>query len=701
MTYAEILRYDGDVDRIPALTVSEYPYFQLQDITRKSRKKNLSYMNIFATFDIETSTIHPDPDVAPEGFMYHWQMDIGGVVVYGRRWEEWLDLMHKISDWLELSEEKRLVIYVHNLGYEFQFIKNFLISDLGGITVFALDKRVPLHVVCGAGFEFRCSYKLTNMSLKMAVKNELGVIHQKSAGDLDYKIVRTADDVLTAKEFGYCIGDVVSLYEMIERRLINEDDTLATIPLTSTGYIRRDTRSECRKDRHYRDRVFKKQRMTKDVYQMLKEAGRGGNTHANRYLSGRIWEKVASFDAASMYPAMLVLYDRFPSDKFSYYGDITSKAEFDDLCDRYCCLFRVILHDVKVRDDVAIPYIPSAKVTAHGPDSKYDNGRVLSSKWLLMTVTEIDWEIIDRQYEYSGIEISDFYIAARGFIPEPIRATVMKYFKEKSELKASLKKEEKEHGRQTDRYKELKYLYDRCKMRLNSIFGMCYTDPVRKMISIDDKGDWSESFPDIDEALDKFYKSRNSFLVYAFGVYTTALARRHLQRLLDITGDNTIYCDTDSDKFISSPEILEKIYILNKEVIALCEELEAYADADGVRYYMGVFEYEGTYNRFKTLGAKKYCYEDPDGFHITISGVEKETGAVEMGSIDNFIPGFIFRDAGGRTLYYNDDKKHYIEVNGCRMLTASNIGMVDSTYELGLTDEYAMLLGINVYKDVR
>ena len=34
------------------------------------------------------------------------------------------------------------------------------------------------------------------------------------------------------------------------------------------------------------------------------------------------------------------------------------------------------------------------------------------------------------------------------------------------------------------------------------------------------------------------------------------------------------------------------------------------------------------------------------------------------------------------------------------MTTASNIGMVDSTYEIGITSEYAELIGYNIYYDI-
>lgn len=697
MRYADIKRVDGDIDRIAALEVSEFPFFQLPEHTRHAKHKKITYMKIYATFDIETTTIHPDPEEAPEGFMYHWQMDIGGVVVYGRRWEEWLRLMTTISEWLELSPERRMVIYVHNLAYEFQFIKDFLFDDLGGCDVFATGRRTPIYCLCNAGFEFRCSYRLTNMNLQMACENELGVIHPKAAGDLDYSIMRTALTPLDDTEFGYCISDVVSLYELIERRMINEDDTLDSIPLTSTGYIRRITRRECQKDRRYRDKVFKKNRMNKEVYTLLKEAGRGGNTHANRYLSGQVFADVDSVDVVSDYPAQILLRD-FPMTKFTYYGDIESEEEFRELLDTKACLFRIILTDVKVRPRVTMPYIATSKLLSHGAGAKYDNGRLLCCDWIALTVTDIDFKIIEKQYEYNELSISDFYIAKYGPLPQPIRDVVLQLFKEKTELKYQI-----QHCEDPEELEKLFYYYAKSKNRINSVFGMMYTDPVRQTITVNESGEWEISLPDVDEALENFFKSRNSFLIYSWGVWVTAWARLALEEGgLEAFGDDAIYCDTDSTKGLGSERARRKIEAYNKEVIALCEEKGAYCDVGGKRYYLGIFEWETKepYKSFITLGAKKYAYVDDKGFHITIAGVNKKIGALEMEDINKFRPGFIFRDAGGKTLYYNDTKKHKITVDGCEMLTASNVGMVDSTYELGITDEYAELLKLNVYKEL-
>ena len=49
-------------------------------------------------------------------------------------------------------------------------------------------------------------------------------------------------------------------------------------------------------------------------------------------------------------------------------------------------------------------------------------------------------------------------------------------------------------------------------------------------------------------------------------------------------------------------------------------------------------------------------------------------------------------DIGRKTSYYNEDVIHTMEINGEYFTTASNIAMIDSTYELGITDEYYNVL---------
>ena len=79
--------------------------------------------------------------------------------------------------------------------------------------------------------------------------------------------------------------------------------------------------------------------------------------------------------------------------------------------------------------------------------------------------------------------------------------------------------------------------------------------------------------------------------------------------------------------------------------------------------------------------------------------MSKKLGAEELKTIDNFKIGFVFRDAGGMELYYNDNVGiHQETVNGCTFTTASNVAMIDGTYTIGITDEYAELIKLNNYE---
>lgn len=696
MQVVNIKKSDGTLEPITAYSVEDFPYEKIDDKAINCKKKTpKQYIYTFGTFDIETTTI--DDGVRPYGFMYHWQICLNNIVVVGRRWEEFVSFLKRVKVQLNISKDRRLVFYVHNLAFETQFIVDIVREYLGGYKVFARGSRSPIYLLTGDGFEFRCSYILSNMSLKKACENEKGVVYPKADGDLDYRQVRTADTPLTAIELGYCVSDVVCLYDFIYNRLKNEHDNIETIPLTSTGYVRRDCRRACRKNRHYYDK-FKKLEIKEDVYTLLKEAGRGGNTHANRNMSGRVWHNVDSYDAASMYPAMMCLR-KFPMTAFSYYGEIEDLDEFYEQLNGYACLFRCTFLNIQLKPDVPMPYIPISKCWA-SDNVRLDNGRVLRGT-VGITITDIDFKIIEAEYTWSGIVVEDFYRARYGMLPEELRGVVLEYFKLKCELKEAIK--EAEDNGDFEKVEELSYLYAKSKNRLNGIFGMCYTDPVREVISIDDEGAWVSELPNIAEALHKYCTSRNNFVYYAWGVWVTCWARDWLEHLINATHNGKegacIYCDTDSSKCIN-PDT-DEIERLNNMVKKEADELGAYADVNGNRYYMGVFEHENKEPiiNFKTLGAKKYCYTDAKGFHITISGVEKKRGAVEMGSINNFKPGFIFKEAGGLTLYYNDDKLHTININGCEMLTGSNIGMVESTYELGITQEYGELIGYNILLD--
>ena len=81
--------------------------------------KKITYYNMACGFDIETSSFYENLIMIPENkraIMYAWKFGIEDKSVIGRTWEELVILIHSITDILELSLEKRLICYVHNLG---------------------------------------------------------------------------------------------------------------------------------------------------------------------------------------------------------------------------------------------------------------------------------------------------------------------------------------------------------------------------------------------------------------------------------------------------------------------------------------------------------------------------------------------------------------------------------------------------------
>ena len=369
--------------------------------------------------------------------------------------------------------------------------------------------------------------------------------------------------------------------------------------------------------------------------------------------------------------------------------------ELDGLLNKYACLFRIVLQNPAVRESVTMPYIPVSKCLQHGGDIKLDNGRVLSCEWIQMTVTDIDWKIIKKQYTWDSFAVTDMCTAKYDYLPDCLVECIKSIYSDKCRLKNQIEIAD-EKGEDAG---DAPYLYSKIKNLLNSVFGMSYTDPVKQENTLNENGEWIVNTPDTAEALAKFYRSRNSFLYYAWGVWCTAHARRHLQQLLDLTGQATIYCDTDSSKAVGANiEAIEKV---NREIIDLARKRGAFASVGDKDYFMGVYEHENKepIKEFKTLGAKKYAYVDHKGLHCTVSGVSKKLGAKELKTIDNFKIGFIFRDAGGMELYYNDNVGiHQETVNGCTFTTASNVAMIDGTYTIGITDEYAELIKLNNYE---
>lgn len=660
---------DGIIRDVTTYSVSEVNSVPIytKDIVRAKRN---SYVNVIAAFDIETTTVKYKDSII--GFMYHWQFYINGFVFFGRTWDEYIELINKLHEIFKLDAKKKLVVWVHNLSFEFQFIRMFFRWD----NVFAKKRREVLKATSG-GVEYRCSYYLTNMSLAKACEKARHCVFRKLDGDdYDYHKLRTPETPMTDYELGYCYCDVYGLAEVISEYL--EEDNLYTIPMTSTGFVRRECRNAMRKNPKNRE-LFKKTAISVEQYKLLQDAKRGGNTAANRGIVGTILENVQSIDISSSYPFQMMC-QYFPMSAFWKVKPRNLK-DFRKHLEQYCCMFRVVFKDLRVKNNVPVPYVPVAKLVKQTKDMVCFNGRVLYAPACEMAMTEIDFNIIESQYTWSDIAIGDMYAAKRGKLPDELRGVIQEHYVKKTQLKG------------VD-----DYLYAKSKNLLNGIFGMCCTDPVHDIIQICEDGTWDVEKGDIKSELEKFYKSLNSFLPVQWGIWVTAHARAWLQRAIDITGVFTFYVDTDSDKFSHVP--LSAFDEINAQAKQMAMENGAYAvDVKGNTHYMGVFEIEHPYDRFVTWGAKKYAFEIDGELGITVAGVGKKKGANYLkkhGGLESFKPMFVWTEGqgGGTESHWNDTGIEAITIDGVKIKTAANVGVLESTYTLGVTGEFLENIGL-------
>ena len=667
--------------------------------------KKRHYIGITTAFDIETTLI----DEITQSVMYIWQWQIGeDITVIGRTWGDFLSTQDRIRK--ALPDDKWLVVYVHNLSYEFQFLKG--IYNFTPDEVFAVASRKVVKCDMWGVFEFRCSYKLTNMSLAQFTE-KMGCKHQKLSGvDFDYSKKRFPWTPLSDSELAYCVHDVQGLVEAVNLQMARDGDNLQTIPLTSTGYVRRNAKRALRRGKVHHGFVYY---IAPDIklYLALKDAFRGGNTHSNRYFADDLIENVHSADRSSSYPAVMCNCE-YPMSVFTPIMPSDLNEDYIARCvtiRHKALLLRIGLENLRLKDPFwGCPYLSTDKCrNVHKSVETVDNGRILEAEYVETTVTDIDLRIIQQEY-HCTVKFLDGWYASYGPLPRALIDEVISYYKDKTELKGVKGKEVQ---------------YDKSKALLNSLYGMMAQDPVKFLQIFKQVGDFDTDESIIrkraedecwdDEKLKAVIRekqteileknNKKAFLAYQWGVWVTAHSRAELERGIrlvhDTEGAEFIYCDTDSVKYTGDVDWT----VYNKEKVDECLKSGAYAtDPAGVTHYMGVFENEDcadtgfAYRYFKTLGAKKYAYvvREGEGTHCTIAGVNKAKGGAELdahGGLEAFTEGFVFRDAGGTQAVYNDDPdiKEYT-IDGHNIPITSNVAILPSEYTLGITGDYKKII---------
>lgn len=582
------------------------------------RKKKIEYINIPCSFDIETSSFFRSNGNEKVAIMYEWTLGINGLCMIGRTWISLISVINKIAEKLITCYNYRLLIYVHNLAYEFQFMRKYFKWE----KVFSIDNRKPVYALTTNGIEFRCSYILSGYNLANLGKNLHKYKILKKEGDLNYSLIRHSETPLTKKELGYCVNDVKVVMAYIQE-CIEHDGNIAKIPLTKTGYVRNYVRNKCfYDDGKSHKKSFKRMKyreilsnLTLDVdeYKQLKRAFQGGFTHANVYDVMKTLYNVSSFDFTSSYPTVMIA-EKFPMSKGERIN-ITSKEEFNKNLKYYCCLFDIEIDEL----ECTFPYENYISISRCWGVKKpiVNNGRLVQADHLYMTITEQDYFIIKKCYKWKSLKVANFIRYKKAYLPTDFVKAILKLYKDKTVLK----------GVENE---EVNYL--KSKEMINSMYGMTVTDIVRDELIYNE--DWSKKKADFEESINKYNTDSSRFMFFPWGVWITAYARRNLFTGIFEFGEDYKYSDTDSIKATNIEKHMDYINNYNKTITLMLEKALEYHGIEkdairpktikGVEKPLGVWDFEGTYSKFKTLGAKRYMVEKDNDVTITVSGLNKK-----------------------------------------------------------------------------
>ena len=679
--------------------------------TIKTNKK-IEYINLSCEVDIEVSSFY-DTENEKVGLMYCFTFGINGHSYLGRTKDDFINLMSFVIDTFKLSKDRRMIFYVHNLSYEFQFFMKWF----RWISVFAVKQRTPIKAVTFDGIEFRCSYLLSGYSLAKVGEHLQKYKVNKMVGDLNYRLIRTPITPLTPSEIGYVLNDGLVVMAYIMEQIESHKNDITKIPLTKTGEVRKYCRNMClyggggsHKNTgrnflkyHYFIRHLTIQSVNE--YKQLKRAFSGGFTHANPLVVGKVQKDVASYDFTSSYPAVM-LSEKYPMTNGKLVT-IKDRDEFNRYIKLYCCLFDVTF--INIKSKIWFEHYISSSHCYKLINPASDNGRIISADELSITITEQDYQIIEQTYQWEKMKIKNFRIYKRDYLPKEFILAILKLYGEKTKLKDVVGMEsEYLHG------KEL----------LNSCYGMAVTDICRQQITFSLTNNvWEDvaTEKDYEHDLQKYNESKQRFLAYQWGVWVTAYARANLWNSILNVGMDYCYSDTDSIKLINAKNHSKYFTDYNDAIVKKLQKMCNHYDLSfdlvapftikGEQKIIGLWDYE--YNcDFKTLGAKRYIVKKGEKYEITISGLNKKTtmdyfirtGKNVFKTFENgmYIPatyecdGKIYVGTGKNTHTYIDDArdgvvKDYLG-NMYEYHIESCVHMEESDYTLSLASEFVDLL---------
>ena len=587
--------------------------------------------------------------------------DIKGKEIKKVRFREW-DRLHKFLTYISNSFRKKIMCFVHNLSFEF----DFLIKNISKPKKFLCNSSHS--VICATledfNIEFRCTYQLSRLPLW-----KIGEMYNFPKLEDDYCNIYPYEDV-PEKKWEYCERDCDILCPYI----LDEVKTykmLAYLPYTSTGKVRKELKwklSDCT-DKEW-DLM-----PNEDCFNALNKTFRGAITMSNpRFTNKLIKSKVRSFDEKSKYPSIMLCKEfpytiekvlDFDNNTYKQYKFWIGKVRLTNIYSKF---------DWGVMSSNTCEYVDLFNADIF-------NGKIINCGLVEIFITNVDLELFKSVYHIEKIEFLEFYKCEKyGRLPEPFIELIKMFAEPKYILGKELKEIVKIYGENSDEYREKNKEYMDSKAKLNGIYGMMVQKLTSPEYYIDENYIWHER-----ENEYKCIKGKHLNRNFLFGIFITAYSRYDLViNIIHNCPYNFVYCDTDSIKYIDMGKDFED---LNDDIPEYLQEF---------KYLKGFnkFEEEDFYTEFITYGAKKYAYIRNGEFGFTVAGLPKST---KINSFDEFKLDTIYKNCklAKRYIYHNvytdideftqEILQQFYEENG-EIYDNGGIALFETDYHLNMTE---------------
>lgn len=692
------------------LDFKTYEYYEVSEILNNPRLlpwadtyTGTQYINIGCGFDIETSKITNDFST-----MYMWQMSLEKITIIGRQWYEFLELLDVLQKHFDLTEKRKLLCFVHNLSYEWQFIHKHLQFAIDKKhdnlpKIFAMEERKIVYFETIQHIEFRDSLILTQRPLEK-LSSAYNLDTKKLVGNVDYTQIVSHETFLDNKTIAYAINDVQILSEFFRKYVCTQFfRKKKKLPLTATGIVRADIKESFRKQpkeekERYKKMLVRSYPKEKEYKDLFRWVFRGGFVHSNITTTDIIIENenIGSQDFKSSYPAVL-LHNKFPRQFCRKKPDFFYKIMNDRKWINEHAFYGVFeFTNIKASSPHSIESI-SKLINYDNKSLLVDNGRLVKCDRIVVALTEVDWLIYQDFYTWDSVKcLRDLRVSVKHELPSWIKDVILKYFSIKeSQPKDSLD-------------------YKLGKSQLNSIYGCMVTSIFNgKLAYIDNKLIPIEQDKTYDEL------KRNEILLPFYGIWCTAYARYNLlhygfKKFADANSDlQAFYGDTDSIKY---KNIIGNQYIFddfNNRINRLNKQMYVGEYDRNLFMNIGKFDFEGKWWKCKFLGAKRYIYNMADydeketvyriNTHVTIAGCRK--GSLQEYCRNNnldiyktFTNGLQLteKDSNKLTTKYKDDAMQmtFTDIDG-NVVTheeLSNVSLVPIPFTMTLSNDYLGLL---------